>query len=300
MGKKGLLYLMILIYCCNFSQAISQGVNEQRYTSGQKLYSTYCGSCHGIHKEMLGPMLASINNKRPKDWLFRFIKNSQKVILSEDKYAKDLYLQYNQVVMPSFEYLSQKEIEDILYYIDVESDIPTDHAKLELPEFELDYEKEGGLIKGRELFESQCYPCHKVHWEDKAPALGSVNKRHSFHWLLQFIKNSKEVVNSGDEYAKYIDNAFEIDMINFEHLSNEDIVSILRYIEYESSSPPPVAGVNGKKIISDRKYLPLAKEVVYEPDTIAIIFIIISLLGASVHIYLIYRLFIYLYRKKYK
>jgi cytochrome c2 len=291
---KHILFFLLIVAIPGISQ--EPGV---RYDRGERLFSTYCGPCHGIHREMLGPMLASITKKHEEEWLVKFIKNSQKVIVSGDEYANYLYEQYNQVVMPAFEYLSDEEIKDILFYIEAESFVRAGESIVDFPDFELNYEEEGEFLTGSKLFRSQCYHCHKVHEEKKGPALGSVTKRRPIPWLIKFIKNSREVIESGDEYAQRLDREYdEVDMISFNYLSDEDIMEILDYIDYESSSPPPIAGVNGKKLMSRKDYIPIPREIKIDKSTTKIIFIIISLFGATIHTFLIAKLFLYLYRKK--
>lgn len=94
----------------------------QSITEGQTLFSQHCNVCHAVGQQVIGPALASVHNRRPIDWLVRFIQNSQHVIINEeDEYAQHLYQQYNQQVMPNFEFLSEGEILNILAYIKAES-----------------------------------------------------------------------------------------------------------------------------------------------------------------------------------
>lgn len=91
-------------------------------TAGQSLFGQHCTVCHAVGKQVIGPALASVHNRRPIDWLVNFIQNSQHVIINEeDEYAQYLYEQYDRQVMPNFEFLSRGEILDILAYIRVES-----------------------------------------------------------------------------------------------------------------------------------------------------------------------------------
>ncbi len=100
--------------------------DAQSITEGQTLFSQHCNVCHGVGQQIIGPALASVHNRRPIDWLVRFIQNSQHVIIDEeDEYAQHLYNQYNQQVMPNFEFLSRGEILNILAYIKVESSATT-------------------------------------------------------------------------------------------------------------------------------------------------------------------------------
>ena len=95
-------------------------------TEGQSLFAQHCTVCHAVGKQVIGPALASVHNRRPIDWLVGFIQNSQHVIIDEqDEYAQYLFEQYEKQVMPNFEFLSRDEILDILAYIKVESSSTT-------------------------------------------------------------------------------------------------------------------------------------------------------------------------------
>src|SRR5690606_33673062 len=83
----------------------------------KKLFTNSCAVCHGIHEQVVGPALVNITDRRPVDWLRDFIHNSQKVIQSGDEYAVNLYNQFNKMMMPNFDYLSDDEVLSILAYV---------------------------------------------------------------------------------------------------------------------------------------------------------------------------------------
>ena len=66
---------------------------------------------------MTGPALKNVEARWPdKQKLYAFIRNSQQVI-KEDKYAHELWLTFNQTIMPEHKDLSDHDIEAILHYI---------------------------------------------------------------------------------------------------------------------------------------------------------------------------------------
>ena len=109
------------------SEATNQVPNDsESIVKGRSLFGQHCTVCHAVGKQVIGPALASVQNRRPIDWLVGFIQNSQRVIIDqEDEYAQYLYQQYEEQVMPNFEFLSRDEILDILAYIQVESSSTT-------------------------------------------------------------------------------------------------------------------------------------------------------------------------------
>ena len=88
--------------------------------AGEKLYSANCTQCHAINDVVIGPALKNVQERRPKEWLLSWIKNSQKVIQSGDEYAIEIYEQYNKTAMPAYPF-TDDEVTSILSYIKVES-----------------------------------------------------------------------------------------------------------------------------------------------------------------------------------
>lgn len=91
---------------------------------GEELFNNQCAVCHRFDKQLIGPALASVTSTRPIPWLKDFIRNSQKVIDSGDEYAYFIFNQYDRVVMPNFDFLTEKELEAILAYMEYESKAP--------------------------------------------------------------------------------------------------------------------------------------------------------------------------------
>jgi len=88
--------------------------------SGESLFKGNCTVCHAINEVVIGPALRDVHERQSEEWIYAFIKNSQKVIKSGDEYAVDLYNQYNQTLMTSFDF-SDDELNSILTYIKSES-----------------------------------------------------------------------------------------------------------------------------------------------------------------------------------
>jgi hypothetical protein len=70
-----------------------------------------------VNKEMTGPALKGVESRWPdKEKLYSFIRNSEAVIAS-DKYARELWLRYNQTAMLPHPDLTDENIQNILEYI---------------------------------------------------------------------------------------------------------------------------------------------------------------------------------------
>ena len=90
-------------------------------SQGESLFTNNCTSCHQVSNEVVvGPGLKGVHERRPLAWLISFIKNSQKLIQSGDKYAVELYKKYNQTMMPTHDF-TDAQIGSIIAYIQSES-----------------------------------------------------------------------------------------------------------------------------------------------------------------------------------
>jgi mono/diheme cytochrome c family protein len=77
-----------------------------------------CAACHSIGKgKLVGPDLNKVTERRDRDWLHKFIKNSQAVVQSGDDYAVKLFEANNKIPMPPFAY-SDEQIDAVLNYIE--------------------------------------------------------------------------------------------------------------------------------------------------------------------------------------
>ena len=101
----------------------------------------------------------------------------------------------------------------------------------------------GAISAGKELFNANCKSCHKIHQKSVGPALADVQNRvPSIDWLKAWIKNSAAVVASGDAYGvKIYEEYAKSQMTAFTTLKDEQIMSILAYIQDETIKGPEVA-----------------------------------------------------------
>jgi len=88
---------------------------------------------------------------------------------------------------------------------------------------------------GKALFKQYCAQCHNKNMKDKltGPALGGVEER----WegreelLYAWIRNSQEVIASGDEYSVNLYNEYNKSVMNpFVFLEDDQIASLLLYV----------------------------------------------------------------------
>lgn len=235
------------------------------------MFRAHCSNCHSICKQSIGPALAGINKRRDREWLIKFIRNSQEVIGSGDAYAQHLFHNFSNAVMPNFENLSDKEIIGVLKFIDKEtidefheSDTIKPHAdqnlEIQSPGRKKDYyglsidlkypESTANVVKGKQLFTDHCATCHEICSEKFGPPLANVTFRRPLPWLIDFIKDPADVLETGDNYALYISTQYKEVMVPT-YLNDSQILDILSYIRHESGAPVHVSGVNSPATYGD-------------------------------------------------
>jgi mono/diheme cytochrome c family protein len=101
----------------------------------------------------------------------------------------------------------------------------------------------GDAVAGKTLFNTNCAACHKLDAKATGPALRGVANKYDMAWLYKWIKNSSELIKSGDAKAVkvYEENNKSV-MTAFPQLSNADIDNIIAY----TSEVAPVASAETK------------------------------------------------------
>ena len=89
---------------------------------------------------------------------------------------------------------------------------------------------------GKGLFSSNCASCHYLGSEDRkliGPGLGEhLFENYSTEWLNSWIRNSSELIKSGDEQAIAVFEKYnKIPMSAYPYFSDEDLANLLAYIQ---------------------------------------------------------------------
>ena len=111
-------FTFFLFFAFNQS-SYSQDIDEVRQKEGKNLFKSQCASCHKLERKLVGPALGGIESRRENDWLKAWIKNNAALRASGDADAIAVYEEYNGSAMTAFPQLSDKNIDDILYYTTV-------------------------------------------------------------------------------------------------------------------------------------------------------------------------------------
>lgn len=107
--KKIILYTLLVFYSNAYTQ---------EFEKGKELFNANCAACHNMERKMTGPALKDIAGKMGREWLQKWIPNSKKLIESGDAEAVRVYAEYNQMAMPSYEYLKKEELSSIIDYLE--------------------------------------------------------------------------------------------------------------------------------------------------------------------------------------
>lgn len=79
-----------------------------------------CGGCHGVGKKMAGPDLAGLEQRRSREWINRWLTNTNEMIAS-DSVAMAMVVEWKGIRMPQQKFTDQ-DIEALLSYVRFEED----------------------------------------------------------------------------------------------------------------------------------------------------------------------------------
>jgi cytochrome c2 len=111
-----LFFMMIGVSAYAVDPAVAS--SDEAIAAGKTVFNANCKQCHKLDQKSVGPALRGISDRQSIAWAKSFIKNSQAVISSGDAYATALYKEYNNTVMPSHEFLSDGDLDNLLAYIE--------------------------------------------------------------------------------------------------------------------------------------------------------------------------------------
>jgi glucose/arabinose dehydrogenase/mono/diheme cytochrome c family protein len=111
--------LQICFFCnCNTapSNSTSISTDPKVIASGEALFNQACSGCHNFRQDGIGPHLRGLTNKVSADWIHRFIADPEQILSSDDERGKQLFARYK-TVMPSFNQLTEEEVNSIIAYL---------------------------------------------------------------------------------------------------------------------------------------------------------------------------------------
>lgn len=114
-------FLLLSLFTSNITLA-----QEGDKVNGEKLFKANCAVCHTTGTNTLtGPGLAGVMSRVPdREWLHKWIKNAPGMKAAGDPYGKKIDVEFAGT-MSSFTFLSDKEIDDIITYVETAPPPPT-------------------------------------------------------------------------------------------------------------------------------------------------------------------------------
>lgn len=116
MKSKRPVSVMLVTFCMAVTAYATPPIEE-----GKSLFLSRCAACHNVNKNMTGPALAGIEERRTLEWIISFIQSSQTMVKGGDSAALAIFEKFNKVPMPDHTNLTDENIKSILEYIKTES-----------------------------------------------------------------------------------------------------------------------------------------------------------------------------------
>ncbi|MFY0630184.1 MAG: c-type cytochrome [Flavobacteriaceae bacterium] len=113
-------FTFLLLFSMSFSAMAQDAViDEARQKEGRKLFKQLCATCHKLDNRFTGPALGGVEDRRENDWLKAWIKDNGALRATGDKDALAIFAEFKGSPMTAFPQLTDKNIDDILYYTTV-------------------------------------------------------------------------------------------------------------------------------------------------------------------------------------
>ncbi|MCZ7565365.1 MAG: c-type cytochrome [Burkholderiales bacterium] len=104
-----------------FTLALAGPARADPAAEGKVLFEQKCASCHTIGGgDRIGPDLHGVAERRPQEWLLRFVTEPDKMIAAKDEVAVRLYEKYNRIIMPNLG-LAENDARALLAHIQAAS-----------------------------------------------------------------------------------------------------------------------------------------------------------------------------------
>lgn len=120
-ARFSFLALVIFMALATTMQAQDESAD---IAAGEKLFKSNCAACHKLDSKGVGPALRGVGGEFEREWLYKWIRNSQGLIKEGDAQAIALWEEYNKAVMTPFPGLSDEDIDNILAYVDQPKEEP--------------------------------------------------------------------------------------------------------------------------------------------------------------------------------
>jgi cytochrome c2 len=171
--------------------ALAEDETTKKISAGKQLFKAMCSSCHKIDADYTGPSLLGITYRRPKKWLYDFMKSPANMIAT-DCNSKELFNKWEPTIMTAFPVLENGGgLDSIFAYIKSETD------------------KRGmGNIKYEKTCCDSCYDYRKAYLEISDKRKDLIDDNGYFYSIDREItipqKQTSIAFNSVDDAKNYI------------------------------------------------------------------------------------------------
>lgn len=125
--SSAFLFVCCFVFAANtsYGQRDLVPTDEAIIKKGEALWTEYvCNTCHKVETKLVGPALAGVYDRRSIDWIYSWVKNSQKMIADGDPQAVALYNENNKLLMQSFDLENDQILAIMAYVRNVEENPP--------------------------------------------------------------------------------------------------------------------------------------------------------------------------------
>jgi mono/diheme cytochrome c family protein len=110
------LSLLLLACLLTFSITTINAQDAADPAVGEALFKANCAACHKLDKKATGPALRGVAQKYDKEWMYKWVRNSQELVKAGDAIAVKIFAENNNSVMTAFPALSDADIDNIMAY----------------------------------------------------------------------------------------------------------------------------------------------------------------------------------------
>jgi cytochrome c2 len=121
MKTKKFLVMLMMVFSVHQIVAAAPPGDE-----GKTIFTARCAACHNVNKQVTGPALAGVAERRSIDWIINFVHSSQTMVSKGDATALEVYTKFNKIPMPDHKDLSETDIKNIVQYIKTETKTGTE------------------------------------------------------------------------------------------------------------------------------------------------------------------------------
>ncbi|MEO6327279.1 MAG: PQQ-dependent sugar dehydrogenase [Ginsengibacter sp.] len=106
------------------------------------------------------------------------------------------------------------------------------------------------IAKGKASFDLNCSGCHNFLRDAIGPQLGGLTREVSPQWIQHFVRNPKQVIDSGDIRAQKLFKKYKAVMPSFTTYTDKEIDEIIAFINTHEKPQQQVAAAYGKELLN--------------------------------------------------